>query len=670
MNYYILIPLAALFINLFLFAYISGTGWNNSASRLYKYFCIASIIWELLDIITWSGISDRLALYLIKFLAPFSFLVPIIFLYFIYKLIGKQNNYYLKLLSGTILAATILLIFTDLYITSEIIHTSWGIMPTPGPVYKPVIFINYVAPVFYSIILIIHTIVNTSDAMLKKKLVIVSFGMISMFVTAFGTSIVFPYIINLYAFPRLASFSTIFASISIFITLVQYKFLALSDSKISYELLNHVADGIVICDKNGSILDINRSALGILELKSLPAKSQKIWEFFPASYNFNTDCRDMEFALTLDGKEKYIMMSQSNISVSNYNIGKMILFKDITSWKKSEDALYESEMLYHTIIDSSPDAICMADRNGNLTFVSQNAVNIFGYFDIQEVIGTSIFSYIDKDGLQAAIENFKRTINQKSVIKNIYRMVKKDGTLFWGETNSITIFDSKGRIKGMISIIRDATDRIQNELIIKKSSAEKEVLLKELQHRVKNNLNVVYSLLDFEAGKLSNDNDREILINAQNRIHSMGIVYEQLYNSDDLDLIDLDVYIKKLTTALIDIYSVKNRNIQIISGLSSIKLDSKRAVTLGLIINELVMNSIKYAFPHNTSGIITINLSISDGWIILEVKDNGSGITDDLYENKGGTLGLKLINLLIQHISGYLTIESADGMKATIRFFL
>lgn len=209
-------------------------------------------------------------------------------------------------------------------------------------------------------------------------------------------------------------------------------------------------------------------------------------------------------------------------------------------------------------------------------------------------------------------------------------------------------------------------ERIEEQ--IKASLQEKEVLLKEIHHRVKNNLQVISSLLDLQASHIQDERAIEMFRDSQNRVSSMGLIHERLYQAEDLARIDFSDYIRDLVNNLFYSYSVDAAAVQLDIQVNEVVLDVDRGIPCGLIINELVSNSLKYAFPEGRKGVIHITLQNTGGKVELMVDDNGIGIPEGTDLQNTPSLGLKLVNTLVRQLKGAVTLERGKGTRFTIEF--
>ncbi len=231
---------------------------------------------------------------------------------------------------------------------------------------------------------------------------------------------------------------------------------------------------------------------------------------------------------------------------------------------------------------------------------------------------------------------------------------------------------SESQIEILSTIASQASIALQNASLyneVKKSLTEKEILLQEVHHRVKNNLQIMSSLVKLQSHHIKDEKTLEILKESENRIRSMAIVHNKLYNTKDYENIDFGDYVKSLTESFYTTYGMRLNKIAFDINIKNIILNIDTAIPCGLIINELVSNSIKYAYPDQRQGIITISMGFSEnGLYSLEVRDNGIGLPQGFDAKTSKTLGIELVTLLTNQLNGKLEIQSGNGVSFKIVF--
>jgi two-component system, sensor histidine kinase PdtaS len=197
---------------------------------------------------------------------------------------------------------------------------------------------------------------------------------------------------------------------------------------------------------------------------------------------------------------------------------------------------------------------------------------------------------------------------------------------------------------------------------------DKEMLMKEIHHRVKNNLMIISSLLSLQSRYIKDEATREIFKESETRAKSMALIHERLYRSGDLKSIDFPDYIRSLTRDIFNTYVTSRGRVQLQMDVQDVRVDVNSAVPLGLIINELVTNSLKYAFPDDREGIIRIRFHEDGDEYVLEIGDDGIGIPDDFDIEKSNSLGMLLVNSLTSQIRGELELKRDHGTTFIIKF--
>jgi two-component sensor histidine kinase len=249
------------------------------------------------------------------------------------------------------------------------------------------------------------------------------------------------------------------------------------------------------------------------------------------------------------------------------------------------------------------------------------------------------------------------------------RYIRPDGTYLWVNKSVSTVRDPDGQPKYAVAVIRDITQRKQAEEHVEAAMREKEVLLKEIHHRVKNNLQVISSLFHLQSRYAKDRRALELFKESQNRVRSIALIHEQLYRSKELSRIDLTEYIRSLTVNLARTYGVHSDAVRLKINAHNVLLSADTAISCGLIINELVSNSLKYAFPPGKDGEIQIDLRpAQDNQFILTVRDNGVGLPKDLDFRNTESLGLQLVTTLTDQLGGAIELDRGGGTAFSLVF--
>ncbi|WP_286244365.1 MASE3 domain-containing protein [Methanobacterium ferruginis] len=336
---------------------------------------------------------------------------------------------------------------------------------------------------------------------------------------------------------------------------------------------------------------------------------------------------------------------------------------EIAERKKAEDEI----RMFMNVVESSDDAIITKSLDGTVTSWNKGAEEMYGY-SAEEIIGKNI-SILSPPKLKKEIPDLIDKVEHGEKIQRYETLrLKKDGTLINASITLSPVFDISGKMVKISIIARDITDTKKAEDEIKRALKEKEVLLREIHHRVNNNMQIILSLLNLQTQYVETDEALEILQETQNRVKAMATIHENLYQSHDLTTINFAEYIQSLVKGIFFSYRIKEGQIEPIIEIGDVMLNIETAVPCGLIISELVSNSLKHAFSPEQKGIIRISLHSQDDTFTLTINDNGIGFPDDLDFKNTNSLGLQLVNNLINQIDGDIQLNKTHGTEFIITF--
>jgi PAS domain S-box-containing protein len=312
--------------------------------------------------------------------------------------------------------------------------------------------------------------------------------------------------------------------------------------------------------------------------------------------------------------------------------------------------------------------IFMTDLQGTITYISPSSAAVFGW-PADEMLNQHFPVFLTEGGIPLALARFEHLLSTAQTTRSLsLNMKRRDGTEFVGEIRAALIYQN-GAMCGTIGVIRDITERQRAEEQLRAALQEKEVLLKEIHHRVKNNMQVISSLLHLQAPLLQDEHDRALFKESQQRVKTMALLHEKLYRSDSLHHIDAREYITALVHDVYQSYASSSSAIALHIDTVDMDWNVDIAIPCGLIINELVTNAMKYAFPDGT-GTITVTLTTApDGQRILQVSDNGIGLPQAFNLDRLDSLGLELVKgLTEEQLRGNLVVERDAGTTFRILF--
>jgi two-component sensor histidine kinase len=266
-------------------------------------------------------------------------------------------------------------------------------------------------------------------------------------------------------------------------------------------------------------------------------------------------------------------------------------------------------------------------------------------------------------------QGLKKMLDERTPKQFIYEAIKKDRSQTWVESMVNPLFDVvTGEYKGMIAVTRDIQERKTKELEIMQGTKQKEVLLKEIHHRVKNNFAILVSLINMQMNQVKDRELQKSLTNLQLRIRSMALVHEMLYRSDDFEKISFPDYLRSMASVISGTFG--RRDIDLTIEAEDAVIDIDASIPLGLIVNELLSNAFIHAFPEGRSGKIFMGFNLTDepSQYQLIIKDDGVGLPETFSMDHVDTMGLQIVQLLTRQIEGTLVFENSIGSSFSITF--
>lgn len=470
------------------------------------------------------------------------------------------------------------------------------------------------------------------------------------------------------------------------ITELKQKSLELIKTEKKYEeLLTNIGEGVAIVDKDGIIVYANPAAENIFAAMPNDLLGKNFNDMIVSSYKLpkphlykgnitNKNSYEIDVKRN-DGQLRNLLITSTiRYNQKGEQIGTFVIFRDLTSKKRINEALKHSEQKFRELFHNANDIIYTVDFDANITSVNPSAIRLLG-FDANEILYKSIKKVITQSSFNLFLSNIQ-SILKKPDFRSVIEMefVTKNGNILYFETNNILRYRS-GNPFEIFGIARNISDRITKEQVLKTSIAEKEVLLKEVHHRVKNNLQVIISLISFQIQKQLPPEITGNLLDLQNRIRSIALIHQDLYRSDNFSSVNLRNYINQLLNNLMLSANMESQ-VETIIEMDEVFIDMQTAIPCGMIINELVSNAIKYAFPENLERkpflrIVFNYLQAKEYELVVE--DNGIGFDMEFIEKrKSKSIGLWLVKILANdQLMGDTDIKSSPlGTYAKVSFKL
>lgn len=480
---------------------------------------------------------------------------------------------------------------------------------------------------------------------------------------------------------------------------------ALRESRESYKnLIENSPVGIIILSPNLKVKFINETGKKLFAISQNFTEELNIWDFINENQKQEVSQRIQKalsglktdfFELNIITSKKEQKTVEAKGILINYQGEKalQVVLKDITDSKQlqkeqlraeiaeetnkrlqkeiterinAEQKLIENQKFTKSIIESSLDMICATDKEGKIIEFNEAASHAFGYtFDEVKNLSPKILYADEKE-----FERVHKQIYSLGSFSGEITNIRKGGTTFISFLSASLLLSPNGEIIGTMGVSRDITESKRAEKQLKEALKEKEILLKEVHHRVKNNLQVISSILNLQSSYVNDENTLNILKESQNRIKSMAFIHESLYQNKDFAQIKFSEYVVNLANNLVHSYGLNNKLIDLKLEIDEVFLNLDDSIPCGLIINELVSNALKYAFVDKNKGEIEIKVKNKGDKIYLSVSDNGVGLPKDFNIENTQTLGLQLVSSLTEQLEAELKWSSKKdkGTKFELEF--
>ena len=468
-----------------------------------------------------------------------------------------------------------------------------------------------------------------------------------------------------------------------------------------FKRLSEASFEALVIHSNGKIVDVNKvcsdlfgySTEELLQLQAHELAVEDDQQFIKDQIKSGTQKPYEARGLKKDGTVFFAELVGKNILTNNTQL-RVAAIRDISERKDYELKLRQITNDYQTLITQSPDGIFIVNDEGKILFANPSAYHILGIHSFKEIKDKSIFEFTIKK-YHKLIQERNHLLNQGFDLPFMKMEAKRrDGTSveveykpvlidYQGERAILIVYHdidfqeqlAREKLRFKIaeetnSILKNEIDeRIKVEKKLKKSLHEKEILLKEVHHRVKNNMQVISSILNLQCSYLTDQTVIDLLRESQNRIRSMSYIHESLYHTEDFTTVNFAKYIQNITNNLFYSYKPKAKKIDFKQKIDDVFLTLDVAIPCGLIINELVSNALKYAFTEVEIGTLQIEVkNIKANTVKIVIEDDGKGVPSDFDIEKSQSLGLQLVKVLTEQLNATLNIESVHGLKYTLMF--
>lgn len=473
---------------------------------------------------------------------------------------------------------------------------------------------------------------------------------------------------------------------------------ALISERAQFELFtDSITDhALIVLDINGCVMRWNHGAERVMGWCARDIVGQPCIVFYtPEELAQDVVRRDLETASQKGNVAQdrwYLRRNGSrfwgsgSISAVRNQAGELVGFtkviRDTTSQREAGRLLRESEERLRLFIENVTDyALIQVDGDACICNWNLGAARTFGYTEEEIAHEPMRTLYLPEDAANGDAEKDLELARENGGFEDARWLIRKDGSRLFCRWVTTPMWDEAGKIRGYAKVLRDETQRRKDEEQMRASLTEKQALLQEIHHRVKNNLQMITSLLSIQAARIDNPQVSAVLADTQHRVRAIAALHETLYSSEDLGNIEFGSYLEQLVRDLISFYNLAKKCLEVNVEATDLVLDIKQAIPLGLIVNELVTNALKHAFPDGRTGRLNVQLrysrdpmnraniqTSSDGFGKLTVSDDGIGLPPNTDFEESPSMGLHLVRLLVEQLRGELEVDVQKGTAITIKF--
>jgi PAS domain S-box-containing protein len=448
-------------------------------------------------------------------------------------------------------------------------------------------------------------------------------------------------------------------------------------------LVENVGATIIVIDGEGRYLLVNQKAaanmgytpaeiVGRTMADILPRETAE--RYLESNRRFLQTGGRREYEDTFElacGRRTFLIVDQCLVDSDGRPFAIQSSGIDITDRKRAEEALEAERRILRTLVDNLPDNVFIKDTRGGILLDNLAHRRLLGRLEMDDVLGKSDRDFFEPALADRYMDDERRIVESgQPLINHEEPTVDAEGRPHWFLTTKVPVRDGHGRITALVGINRDITDRRKIETQIRQSLKEKEILLREIYHRTKNNMNVIGALLSLKARDCRSDILAATFREIEDKIQSMALVHEKLYQSRDLFRIDFREYTADLAALLMRSHEISADNLTVALEIENIAVPIDVAIPCGMILTELFSNVFKHALPDGRKGEVRIGIGrTAEGGIELVFADDGVGVPAGFDFRAQPTLGLQTIIMLAEHqLQGQAAFESGGGVVCRVRF--
>jgi len=443
-----------------------------------------------------------------------------------------------------------------------------------------------------------------------------------------------------------------------------------------------MGDGVTVIGSDYTVLNVNEALCKLLGAPKERLIGKKCYELFHNASEPDEDClfRRMKASGGQESKELYndrlkrtLHVAATPIFSKGGSIDRVIhVVRDVTEVRRTERLRQEQEVTFRTLVGNVPAIVYRVHlKDGNrMEFFNDYHEEMTGHNEgLEHGKVCDIDPLIVPEDRPRVIETVDKAVAGMTPFTVEYRINHADGSIRWFQERGMPIAGQDGKPAFIDGVIFDTTVAKRAEDGLRKSLDEQDALMRELHHRVKNNLQIISSLLNLQSRQVKDPKAQEAFRESQDRIRSMALIHERLYRSKSRAEVEFSEYIRHLVKDLFSSYNIRPDRISLRLELEDMRLPIDTAVPCGLLVNELVLNSLKHAFPGDRKGTVTIKVGAGKvGKRFIEVGDDGVGLPAGFDFRKTDTLGMQMVCILTEQLEGDIRLERSGGTAFRIEF--
>ncbi|OHD63475.1 MAG: hypothetical protein A2176_06550 [Spirochaetes bacterium RBG_13_51_14] len=466
MNATLFLPFISFLINGFIWVYVFALRKKSRANTAYLIYSFFLEMWLIFNFIIWSPISNKVVLSLVRINSVWWLPVCFLFLNFTYAYLRLKRGPIFYILLAFTVSSIAMSLSTDM-VLSGYIRYQWGVNLKPGILFIPAITLVMFIPTLLSVFLFMGRMLKAADSYQRNQIFLIVIGTILSFSIGVMSDMVLPLLTGNTDLVQIAPSATMVQSLFIFAAIIRYRFLSIGVEEAANVLFDNLKDGVVLFNQNGFMVQINGAARELLHVGGDDLDRTDIARVIPA-YQFDREFRGLETQIGAGSGERYLSLTQTQISGHNISAGKILIIRDITERKLAEQNAQKTSRHFRTLVEYSSDIVMITADDGTILYTSPSVERLLGYSQ-EQTVGVNVYSYFHPDDVRPVKDLFRRGSRGDAYVTFESRFKHQDGRWFYLESISRSMPEISELAGCYITNSRDITDRKNAELVLRAS---------------------------------------------------------------------------------------------------------------------------------------------------------------------------------------------------------